>query len=114
MPIAISVMPLLGASGVTQLGPVAENVLTLSVVASALAGVVWGYRRHRDIRVVYATGLGLAAYVVGHAPGHAFGEALAHSWYGMALAILGALTLAGSSFLSARLSHACTSAACTH
>jgi hypothetical protein len=114
MPIAISVMPLLGASGVTQLGPVAETVLTLLVVASALAGVVWGYRRHRDVRVVYATGLGLAAYVVGHAPGHAFGEALAHSWYGMALAILGALTLAGSSFLSARLSHACTSAACTH
>jgi hypothetical protein len=114
MPIAISVMPLLGASGVTHLGATTENVLTLLVVASALAGVVWGYRRHRDVRVVYATGIGLAAYLVGHAPGHAFGEALAHSWYGMALAILGALTLAGSSFLSARLSHACDSAACTH
>jgi len=114
MPIAISVMPLLGASGVTSLGPTAENALTLLVVASALAGVVWGYRRHRDKRVVYATGVGLAAYLIGHAPGHAFGEALAHSWYGMALAVLGALTLAGSSFLSARLSHACESAACAH
>jgi len=114
MPIAISVMPLLSASSVTHLGPTADNVLTLLVVASALAGLGWGYRRHRDMRVVYATGVGLAAYLLGHAPGHAFGDALAHSWYGMALAVLGALTLAGSSFLSARLSHACQTASCAH
>jgi len=98
MPLAISVMPLLGASGVTHLGPTAEHAMTLLVVASALAGVVWGYRRHRDVRVVYATLVGLGAYLIGHA--------FEGSWYGLVIAVLGALTLAASSFSSARMSHA--------
>ncbi|MDB4973373.1 MAG: hypothetical protein JWN48_1714 [Myxococcaceae bacterium] len=97
MPVAISVMPLLGASGLTQLGPTAELVMTLLVVASALVGVVWGYRRHRDLRFVLATVLGLVAYLVGHA--------FEASWFGISLAVLGALTLAASSFLGAKLSH---------
>lgn len=106
MPVAISVMPLLGASGVTHFGPTVEHIMTLLVVASALAGVVWGYRRHRDLRFVFATAGGLAAYLVGHG----FEE----RWYGIGLAVVGALMLAGSSFLSARLSHSCESATCTH
>ncbi|MDB4989868.1 MAG: MerC mercury resistance protein [Myxococcaceae bacterium] len=104
MPVAISVMPLLGASGVTHFGPTAELVMTLLVVASALAGVSWGYRRHRDTRIVFATVLGLLAYLLGHA--------YEPSWYGMGLAVLGALTLAGSSFMGARLTHASVHPSC--
>jgi hypothetical protein len=110
MPLAISVMPLLGASGLTHLGERAELVMTLLVVASALAGVSWGYRRHRDIRFVYATAVGLAVYLLGHSLGHD----QEGSWYAIGLAVLGGLTLAGSSFLSARLSHACSHATCSH
>jgi hypothetical protein len=110
MPLAMSVMPLLGASGITQLGPTAEHVMTLLVVASAVLGVVWGYRRHHDVRFVYATIAGLCAYLVGHA--------FEGSWYGVLLAVLGALTLAISSFSSARVSHAHTHSeadqVCTH
>jgi len=97
MPLAMSVMPLLGASGISDLSPRAELLLSVLVVASAGAGVFWGYRRHRDVRVVIATATGLVAYLVGHL--------FEDSWPGMALAVLGALVLAASSFLSARLSH---------
>jgi hypothetical protein len=115
MPVVIGLMPLLGASGVTHLGSTAESILTLLVIVSAVLGVTWGYRRHHDLRIVFATGIGLAAYLVGHVlVGHVFAE----SWYGIGLAGVGALTLAASSFLSARLSHAaehaCSGASCTH
>jgi len=104
VPVAMSVMPLLGASGVTDLAPEAELALTLMVVTSAIAGVTWGYRRHRDGRVVLATGVGLAAYLIGHLH--------EGSWYGLGLGVAGALVLAGSSFLGARLSHACSDPGC--
>ena len=104
VPIAMSVMPLLGASGVTDLAPEAELALTLMVAASAIAGVTWGYRRHRDARIVLATGVVLAAYLVGH-----LHEA---AWYGIGLAVAGALVVAASSFLGARLSHACSEPGC--
>lgn len=107
MPLAIGVMPLLGASGgLSVVGPGADLALTLLVVASAGAGVLWGYRRHRDARLVLATGTGLLIYLVGHV--------YEDSWPGVALAVLGALTLAASSFLSARLSHVHDAAHCAH
>ena len=108
MPIAISVMPLLGASGITDFGPAAELTMTLLVVVSALGAVIWGYRRHHDLRFVLATALGLAAYLVGHAIGHESES----SWLGISLAVLGGLTLAASSFLSARLTHTCAHPSC--
>jgi uncharacterized membrane protein YfcA len=108
-PLAIGVLPLLGAS-VQELSPRAHLVLTVLVVASAVLGVAWGYRRHRDARFVVATAFGLVAYLLGHT----FEEA----WYGVALAIVGALTLAASSFLGARLgarlAHACPDPSCAH
>jgi hypothetical protein len=107
MPLAISAMPLLGASGrLADLGPGTEMGLSVLVVASAGAGIIWGYRRHRDARVVLATGAGLLIYLVGHA--------YEDSWPGMVLAVLGALTLAASSFLSTRLSHVHDAAHCVH
>lgn len=104
VPVAMSVMPVIGASGLVHFSPAVELLLTLLVVASAVAGVTWGYRRHRDARIVMATGIGLAAYVVGHLH--------EDSWYGIGLAVGGALVLAGSSLLGARLSHTCADARC--
>lgn len=105
MPLVITVLPLLGAAGLGELEPAGHLALTLLVVASALLGVTWGYRRHRDLRIVWATAIGLGAYLLGHW--------LEDSWYGLGLAVLGALTLAASSFVGARLSHTCRDASCT-
>lgn len=106
VPIAVSTLPLLGATGLTELGSAAELLLTALVVASAIAGASWGYRRHHDLRVVLSAGVGLVAYLLGH---------LLHgSWYGVALAVGGALMLAASSFVSARLSHICKEPSCAH
>ncbi len=106
VPLAVGVLPLLGSSGLTQIGSGADLILTTLVVASALAGVFWGYRRHRDLRIVFATGAGLFAYLAGHV--------LESSWFGVALAATGALLLAASSFLSARLTHAHGDSSCAH
>ncbi|HKU36606.1 MAG TPA: MerC domain-containing protein, partial [Polyangiales bacterium] len=97
MPLAMGVLPLLGASQVSDLSPGVELLLSVLVVGTASIGVFWGYRRHRDARIVTATGIGVAAYLLGHL--------FEDSWPGVALAVVGALVLAASSFLSARLSH---------
>jgi hypothetical protein len=80
------------------------------VVVSAIAGSAWGYRRHHDARILAATALGLTIYLAGHA--------LEPSWYGAAFAVIGALVLASSSFLGARLGHAAVhphaDAPCSH
>lgn len=108
MPLAIGVLPLLGATGGAYLGETAELGLTALVVVSALTAMIWGYRRHRDARFVALTALGLTIYLIGHALGHAS----AGSWYAVSMAVVGGLTLAGSSFFSARLSHVCVDPGC--
>jgi hypothetical protein len=109
MPTMLALLPLLGASSF-QLGEGLDHALTALVIVSALAGAVWGYRRHRDGRFVIATALGLVAYLAGHA--------LEPLWYGVTAAVLGALVLAASSFLGARLGHAAVhphaDASCSH
>jgi hypothetical protein len=105
-PIALSVLPLYSAAGFFAFGPSTELALTVMVVVSSVAGVAWGYRRHSDARVLYATATGLAVYLAGHT--------LEPAWFGTALAIVGALTLAASSFASARLSHHVNHASCAH
>jgi hypothetical protein len=105
LPLAMSVMPMLGASGIA-FDHRTELALTVLVVASALLGGVWGYRRHRDARIVLASVSGLVAYLVGHL--------LEGSWVGVALAVCGGLMLAASSFIGARLAHHCEDAGCAH
>lgn len=97
MPVAMMLMPLLGASLAPE-NPTLELVLNGIVVVSALLGGLWGYRRHRDVRLVAATVAGLVVYLIGHG--------LEGSTAGLALAVSGAVMLASSSFLSARLQHA--------
>lgn len=103
VPVAMSLMPMLGLSGFA-LSERVETLLTCLVVASALAAIIWGYRRHRDARVVLATTFGLGAYLSGHA--------LEGSVVGLVLAVSGALLLAASSFIGARLAHHCEEATC--
>ena len=106
VPVAVTVMPLLGASFASNLSEGVEHALTGLVVASALGGVFWGYRRHRDLKVVLATAAGLVVYLIGHV--------LEGSITGLTLGVLGALVLASSSFLSARLQHAADDPHCAH
>lgn len=103
VPVGMSLMPMVGLSGFTLSEP-AEAVLTSLVVASALAAVTWGYRRHRDARIVLATTFGLGSYLLGHA--------LEGSAVGLVLAVGGALLLAASSFVGARLAHQCEEVSC--
>ncbi|MET0286466.1 MAG: MerC domain-containing protein [Polyangiales bacterium] len=97
MPAALALLPLLGSSSF-ELNEGLDQVLSVLVFVSASAGAVWGYRRHRDARFLAATALGLLCYLAGHA--------MEPHWYGVAAGIVGALVLAASSFLGARLSHA--------
>lgn len=103
-PVAMSITPALGFAGASFEGPT-EAVLTILVVVSSLLGGYWGYRRHRDVRMVLAASLGLASYLVGHA--------LDGSWVGLTLSVGGALLLAASSFLGARMMHDCAPT-CAH
>ena len=102
--VAMSITPALGFAGASFEGPT-EAVLTVLVVVSSVLGGYWGYRRHRDRRVVVALLLGLACYLVGHA--------LEGSWFGLALSVGGALVLAASSFRGARMMHDCAPT-CAH
>jgi hypothetical protein len=97
MPVALAVLPVLGASSFA-LDEGLDHALSALVIVSATGGAIWGYRRHHDPRFLVATALGLVCYLAGHA--------LEPSWYGAVGAVLGALTLATSSFLSARIGHA--------
>ncbi|HEY6880750.1 MAG TPA: MerC domain-containing protein [Polyangiales bacterium] len=110
MPLLLGALPLLGASSSLQIDGALDHALNALVIVSALAGAAWGYRRHHDGRFVMSTMLGLAAYLMGHA-----WEA---HWYGILAAVAGALVLAGSSFLGARLGHQAVhthaDASCSH
>ena len=110
MPAALALLPVLGASSFA-LGDGLDHALTALVIVSAAAGAIWGYRRHHDIRFLVATALGLICYLAGHA--------LEPLWYGVVAAVAGALMLATSSFLGARIGHAAvhphhTNASCSH
>ncbi|HEX5656781.1 MAG TPA: MerC domain-containing protein [Polyangiales bacterium] len=110
MPAALALLPVLGAT-TFQLSEGVDHVLSALVIVSATAGAVWGYRRHHDVRFLIVTAIGLVCYLAGHA--------LEPRWYGVVTAVLGALVLAASSFLGARLGHAAVhphhaDASCSH
>jgi hypothetical protein len=71
-------------------------------VGSVAASGGIGFARHRDLRVIGGLALGLLFYSVGH--GLEGGEA---ATIGLWLSVTGALVLALSSFLGARLAHSC-------
>jgi uncharacterized membrane protein (UPF0136 family) len=109
MPAALALLPVLGASSF-ELDEGLDFALNALVFVSAIAGTIWGYRRHHDGRFVVATALGLTLYLAGHA--------LEPRWYGVISAVVGALVLAASSFLGARSGHAAVhphaNAPCSH
>jgi hypothetical protein len=103
VPVGAALLPLLG-SGASLLGT-ADPLLSLLVVAGAGASAVLGYRRHRDLRL----SLLMAGCIVLYLAGHALDE----TWYGRAIAIVGGISLALTSFASARLGHVHTES-CAH
>jgi hypothetical protein len=104
VPLAAALLPLLGASSQGLLGG-ADPILTVLVVAGGAASALFGFRRHRDLRL----SLGMAACIALYLTGHLIEPA----WYGRALAVLGGIGLALLSFASARLGHA-HSESCAH
>jgi hypothetical protein len=90
-------LPLAGASAGLIHHPLIELGLFVLVVAGASFTAFWGFKRHRDARILGALLFGLALYGLGH---------LLEPWVGSALNIAGALVLSVASLLSARLSHA--------
>jgi hypothetical protein len=99
VPVLTAGLPLAGASLSAEL--LHHPALEFSLVALVLVGagftLLFGYRRHRDLPVLFGVLLGLGLYLAGH---------LSQRWFASALAIAGALLLAAASFVSARLSHA--------
>jgi hypothetical protein len=69
------------------------------VVASVAVAFVFGFRRHRDLRIAMGVTLGLAIYLSGHA--------LEGTGYGTPVTILGGVLLAAASFVGAKLGHSC-------
>jgi hypothetical protein len=67
MPVALALLPVLGASSLA-LNEDLDHVLTALVLVSASGGAIWGYRRHHDARFLVATAVGLACYLAGTAP----------------------------------------------
>lgn len=76
-----------------------DRALTTLVVLSVGLATVWGFRRHRDLRIVAAVALGMAVYLWGHA--------LEGTGYGTPVSVLGGLLLGAASFAGARLGHSC-------
>jgi drug/metabolite transporter (DMT)-like permease len=99
MPLVVGVLPLLGFGFLTQQS--SEGVLLGAILVTALAGALWGYRRHRELRVVMAfigaVGLVLISRVWGE-----------HHPLGRALGIVGGLAIAGAHLVSARLCRSCS------
>jgi hypothetical protein len=106
VPVASAALPLVGASTGAALGGTVEHLLSLLVVLGGGLSAVFGYRRHHDLRLTLSMAGCIVLYLVGHA--------LESSWYGVALAVVGGLGLAASSFLSARLGHVHHAEECAH
>jgi hypothetical protein len=102
MPLLGGVLSALGASHLLGIGGGLDTLLSWLVVGSVAASGTFGFLRHRDARVIGGLGLGLFCYLLGHTLEGGERGALA-----LGFSILGALVLALSSFLGARLSHSC-------
>jgi hypothetical protein len=106
VPVAAALLPLLGASSLGVLGRATDPLLSLLVVSGGTASAVFGFRRHRDLRLSLIMAACILLYLTGHA--------LEDVWYGRALAILGGVSLALASFASARLGHVHSAETCAH
>jgi hypothetical protein len=86
-----------GASASLLHHPALELAFAAVVLGGAAFTAIWGFRRHRDGRVLALLGVGLGLYALGHG---------LDGWSGRTLSVVGALLLAAASLTSARLTHA--------
>src|SRR4051794_28257343 len=66
LPLVALAMPVLGAWSTVLHDPTLDRVLFVFVLAAAVPSAAWGYRRHRDLRVLGAVLAGALVYVLGH------------------------------------------------
>jgi hypothetical protein len=99
VPFVSLLLPALGTSEVVHMNAGLDRALTTLVIVSVGLATVWGFKRHRDLRVAAGVLLGMAVYLWGHA--------LEGTGYGTPVSVLGGLLLAGASFAGARLGHSC-------
>jgi hypothetical protein len=77
--------------------PWIDALLVASVIVFATVSTWFGFRRHRDVRVLAAVGLALMVYLVGHVAEGAP--------YGPPLTVVGALSLSLALFVGTRRAH---------
>jgi hypothetical protein len=103
MPVLIGVLPLVGLAFVAE--ERFEWAVMGLVAVLAIGSALWGYQKHRALRVLmsFAGALGLLA----------LGLLLEHhtSW-GHGLVVLGGLAVAATHLMSARLCRQCTDDVC--
>jgi hypothetical protein len=105
VPLLAAGLPLVAGVSPTLLHhPALELAFVVVVLGGAAFTGFWGFRSHRDARVLAVLLAGVALYVVGHA---------LDGWSASALSVVGALLLAAASFASARLMHT-HSESCAH
>jgi hypothetical protein len=97
VPLLAAGLPLVaGVSPALLHHPLLELAFVVTVLGGAGLTAFWGFRSHRDPRVLAVLLAGVMLYVVGHA---------LDGWSASVLSIAGALLLAAASFASARLTH---------
>jgi hypothetical protein len=97
VPLLAAGLPLFaGISPAVLHHPVLELAFVVVVLGGAAFTAFWGFRSHRDVRVLAVLLAGVVVYVTGHA---------LDGWSGQSLSVFGALLLAAASFASARLTH---------
>ena len=103
MPVLIGVLPLVGLTFVAE-EPFEWAVVGL-VAILAIASALWGYQKHKVLRVLmsFAGALGLMGLGLWNAH---------NTFWGDGLVILGGLAVAATHLMSARLCRQCTVDAC--
>jgi len=98
VPLIIGVLPFLGLGFIGE--ERTDTAIAAIAVTIAAASALWGFHRHRELRLLMAFAAAIGLVAVGNALG-------LHDALGRWLAIAGGLAIAVSHVISSRLCHRC-------
>jgi len=98
MPLLVGVLPLLGLSFLAD--EPTEHILSLTVVVFALGSCLWGFKKHRELRILMSFVAGISIFTLGFLleKTTAMGK-----W----ISVLGVILIVGSHYFSVKLSRNC-------